>query len=166
MGRIAGEVAMLAPTLAIPGAATARGAAAIGGVTGGVLTPGDLKERAIAAGLGAAGGAAGSYLSRGAAARGSFEPSDAVKAMEREGISLTPGENIGGIFRRFEDRLTSTPFVGDIIEKSRIRGIEVGAVVAETPFPGGAETLRPDVVLPGLDHDAALGNAPAVIDGF
>jgi hypothetical protein len=124
VGRIAGEVAMLAPTLAIPGAATARGAAAIGGVTGGVLTPGALKERAIAAGLGAAGGAAGAYLSRGAGARGSFEPSDAVKAMEREGISLTPGENIGGIVRRFEDRLTSTPFVGDIIEKSRIRGIE------------------------------------------
>lgn len=124
VGRIAGEVAMLAPTLAIPGATTARGAAAIGAVTGATLTPGDFKERAIAAGIGAAGGAVGSYLSRGAGARGSFEPSDAVKAMEREGVSITPGENIGGIVRRFEDRLTSTPFVGDIIEKSRIRGIE------------------------------------------
>lgn len=124
VGRIAGEVAMLAPTLAIPGASTVRGASVIGALSGAALTPGDLKERAIAAGLGAAGGAAGAYLSKGAAAKSSFEPSDAVKAMQSEGVSLTPGENIGGIVRRLEDRLTSTPFVGDIIEKSRIRGIE------------------------------------------
>ena len=124
IGRIAGEAVMLAPTLMIPGAATARGAAAIGGVTGAVLTPGDLKERAIAAGLSGAGGVAGNYLSRGAAARNSFEPADNVKLLQQEGISLTPGENIGGIVRRIEDRLTSTPFVGDIIEKSRTRGIK------------------------------------------
>lgn len=124
VGRIAGEVAMLAPTLAILGAATARGAAAIGGVTGSALTPGDWKERALAGGLGAAGGAAGTLLSRGAAGRASFEPSDAVKAMQKEGVSLTPGENIGGLVRRLEDRLTSTPFVGDIIENARIRGIQ------------------------------------------
>lgn len=124
VGRMAGEVAMLAPTLAIPGAATARGAAAIGAVTGGALTPGDWKERTTAAGLGAAGGAVGSLLSRGANARNAFEPSEAAAAMQREGVSLTPGQNIGGIVRRIEDRLTSAPFVGDIIEKSRIRGIE------------------------------------------
>lgn len=124
VGRIAGEIAMLAPTLAIPGAATARGAALIGGVAGAALTPGDIKERAFAGGLGAAGGAVGSLLSRGAKLREAFDASDAVKAMQREGVSLTPGENIGGIVRRIEDRLTSTPFVGDIIEKARIRGIE------------------------------------------
>lgn len=124
VGRIAGEVAMLAPTLAIPGAATARGAAAIGGVTGAALTPGDLQDRAIAAGLGAGGGAVGTLLSKGAKARPAFEASDAVKAMQREGVSITPGQNIGGFARRLEDRLTSAPFVGDIIERSRIRGIE------------------------------------------
>ena len=124
VGRIAGEVAMLAPTLAIPGAATARGAAAIGGAAGAALTPGDIQERAIAGGLGAAGGAVGSLLSRGAKARPAFEESDAVKAMQREGVSITPGQNLGGFVRRLEDRLTSAPFVGDIIERSRIRGIE------------------------------------------
>ena len=124
VGRIAGEVAMLAPTLAIPGAATVRGAALIGGTAGGVLTPGDLRERLTAAGLGAAGGAAGAGLSKIAGARKAFEPSDAVKAMQNEGVSLTPGENLGGIFRRAEDRLTSAPFVGDVIEESRIRAVQ------------------------------------------
>ncbi len=124
VGRIAGEVAILAPTFAIPGAATARGAAAIGGAAGAALTPGGLRERATAAGFGAGGGAVGALLSRGANLRGAFDAPDAVKAMQREGVSLTPGENIGGIVRRIEDRLTSTPFVGDIIEKARIRGIE------------------------------------------
>ena len=124
VGRIAGEVAMLAPTLVIPGAATARGAAAIGGVTGAALTPGDWKERATSGVLGAAGGALGSMLSSGAKARPAFEMSDAAKAMQKEGVALTPGQNIGGFTRRLEDRLTSAPFVGDIIEQSRVRGIQ------------------------------------------
>lgn len=123
-GRIAGEVAMLAPTLAIPGAATVRGAALIGGVSGAALTPGDARERLRAAVIGAAGGAGGAALSKVAAARKAYEPSDAVKTMLDEGVSLTPGVNIGGIAKRFEDKLTSAPFIGDVIENARIRGVE------------------------------------------
>jgi hypothetical protein len=41
-----------------------------------------------------------------------------------EGASLTPGQKMGGALKRLEDKLTSYPFVGGMIEKSRQGGIE------------------------------------------
>ena len=65
IGNIAGNVAMLAPTAFIPGANTVTGAAAINAITGGLLTPGDLAERGMAAGLGALGGGGGVAAGKG-----------------------------------------------------------------------------------------------------
>jgi hypothetical protein len=61
-GNIVGNAIMLAPTALIPGAATVPGAALIGALGSGLTTPGDLTERGIAAGIGAVGGAGGTYL--------------------------------------------------------------------------------------------------------
>jgi hypothetical protein len=41
-----------------------------------------------------------------------------------EGVDLTPGQKMGGALKRLEDKLTSYPFVGGMIEKSRQGGIE------------------------------------------
>lgn len=59
VGRVAGNVAAVAPAMLIPGANTYTGATLIGAGIGGLTTEGGLKERATAAAFGAAGGAAG-----------------------------------------------------------------------------------------------------------
>jgi hypothetical protein len=41
-----------------------------------------------------------------------------------QGVELTPGQKMGGALKRLEDKLTSYPFVGGMIEKSRQGGIE------------------------------------------
>ena len=41
-----------------------------------------------------------------------------------QGIDLTPGQKLGGALKRLEDKLTSYPWVGGMIEKGRKEGIE------------------------------------------
>ena len=43
---------------------------------------------------------------------------DAAKNLLRDGISLTPGQTVGGMTRKFEERLSSIPVVGDIISSA------------------------------------------------
>lgn len=141
VGNIAGNVAMLAPTALIPGANTALGAATIGAVQGALLTPGDIKARAMAAGFGGAGGAAGAGLSRMMAGRAPIRPNQDARTLTREGISLTPGQNLGGAAARMEEKLMSAPVVGDVIRNARQRGIEDfnRAALRRAQIPG-AET--------------------------
>lgn len=124
VGNIAGNVAMLAPTALIPGANTLTGAATIGAVQGALLTPGDIKERATAGALGGVGGAAGAGLSRAMqrAAPAAVNPN--VRILAGEGVGLTPGQNAGGFLKSFEDKATSMPILGNIINNARRRGIE------------------------------------------
>lgn len=61
-GNVVGSAAALAPTAFIPGANTVTGAAVIGGLSGGLMTPGDLKDRALAATTGAIAGAGSQYV--------------------------------------------------------------------------------------------------------
>lgn len=79
VGSMVGDIAALAPTAFIPGAATIPGAMAIGAGTEALTTPGGLGERAKAGALGGAFGGAGQILARGASAvaqgvGGLFEP--------------------------------------------------------------------------------------------
>lgn len=124
VGNLAGNVAMLAPTALIPGANTLTGAATIGALQGALLTPGDVGERAKAAGLGAAGGAVGAGLSNlaGRYIPAAINPN--VNTLTQEGISLTPGQNAGGILKSIEDKSTSIPILGNVINSARRRGIE------------------------------------------
>jgi len=124
VGNIAGNVAMFAPTAAIPGANSLIGSALIGGVTNALTTPGGAQERLFAGGLGAAGGAAGVKL---AGAIGGVKPSQInpnVAMLQQEGVYLTPGQHAGGFFKSLEDKATSFPILGNIINKSRMEGIE------------------------------------------
>lgn len=124
IGNIAGNVAMLAPTAFIPGANTVAGAGTIGALQGALLTPGDMAERAKAAAFGAGGGALGAGLSKAMQATKPITANKNVAALTAEGIGVTPGQNAGGALRILEDKLTSMPWVGDIINNSRRRGIE------------------------------------------
>ena len=62
----------------------------------------------------------------GAATTSMISPQILPKAQQllEQGVDLTAGQKMGGMLKRLEDRLTSYPFVGGMIEKSRQSGIE------------------------------------------
>ncbi len=138
VGNIAGNVAMLALPGMTPAAATMRGAAAIGAAQGALLTPGDLAERAKAAGFGAAGGAAGAALARTLSSAAPIAANPNAATLAREGIGLTPGQNAGGVLKNLEDKATSIPLVGNVINNARMRGVEDfnRAAMARASLPG------------------------------
>jgi hypothetical protein len=104
---------------------------AIGGMMG-VLTPNEqgksgldmLAEAPQKAMVGAGGGVLGTSLGRGIANVVGPNLDAAVKKLIGEGVNLTPGQMAGGFAQRLEDRLTSAPLLGDIIQSSRTKGIE------------------------------------------
>lgn len=65
VGNVLGNVAMLAPTMLIPGANTVSGAALINGLAGSAMTPGSVSDRAQAGAFGAGGGALGVAIPKG-----------------------------------------------------------------------------------------------------
>jgi hypothetical protein len=138
VGNIAGNVAMLAPTALIPGANTVTGAATIGAVQGALLTPGDIAERMKAAGMGAGGGSIGAGASKLFGAARPIARNQDAGVLAREGISLTPGQNAGGVLKSLEDKFTSIPFVGDVIQNARKRGVEDfnRAAIRRATLPG------------------------------
>jgi hypothetical protein len=106
-------------------------AGGVGAVTG-VLTPNEqgktgldaLAEAPQKALVGAGGGVLGTSLGRGIANVVGPNLDAAVKKLIGEGVNLTPGQMMGGFAQRLEDKLTSVPLLGDIIQSSRTKGIE------------------------------------------
>lgn len=155
VGNIAGNVAMLAPTALIPGANTVTGAATIGAVSNALITPGDLKERTKAAAMGGIGGAAGAKASQlfSKAAPAAVSPN--VRTLTDEGIVLTPGQNAGGVIKAMEDKATSIPIVGDVINAARKRGLTEfnAAAIERAKLPG----MQVDGVGTGAVQDLRQG---------
>ena len=117
----------------IPGAAGANmmmraGSGAVGGVAMGALNPASgsdfWSDKALQAGLGAVGGAAAPAIAGGAARVISPETSAAAKKLLDEGVKLTPGQILGGTFKRLEDAATGIPFLGDAIKSAQRKGVE------------------------------------------
>lgn len=69
--------------------------------------------------------------------------------LKKEGVSLTPGQSMGGLTKWTEDKLTSVPFLGDMIKKSQSRGIE------DLNRAAYARALKP--IGEKLPNDVALG---------
>jgi hypothetical protein len=138
VGSLAGNVAMLAPTAMIPGVNTVVGAGLVGTTTGALLTPGDLVERSKASILGGLGGMGGAGLSSAISRKlpSALDPN--VLLLSKEGIQLTPGQNAGGSLKSFEDKATSIPILGNIINNARKGGIEDfnRAAIARATLPG------------------------------
>jgi len=105
--------------------------AAIGGAAG-ALTPTEtgvsgmeaIQEIPQKVGLGAVGGVGGTAIGRGVANVVAPKLSEAAQKLIGEGVNLTPGQMMGGALRRIEDKLTSVPLLGDVIDYSRTKGIE------------------------------------------
>lgn len=135
--RMAGNVAMTLPLGGIGAPAQGASMAArigTGALQGGAMaalnpvTSGDSywtdKGKDVAAG--AAGGA---VLAPVAGALGRIISPNAsknadIKLLQQEGVSLTPGQALGGAWNSAEQKLSSLPVVGSMIEKARSKGVE------------------------------------------
>jgi hypothetical protein len=118
---IAGDIVGSVVPLSVLGPA----GAVAGGAASGYLAPttdGEsvLKNTAIGGAL----GYAGDKAIRGLGRMVSPKTSDAVKQLTEEGVKLTPGQLMGGLPARIEEKATSIPFVGDAIANARRRSVE------------------------------------------
>lgn len=180
VGGVAADVAMSAPlalrglqaanaaTRGLPllGQATTRGAAELGiGAGYGALTsPEDRKEGAKQGALGAA---VGMGINR--AVGGVMNPiiRPEARALMQQGIVPTPGQAAGGAASAIEQKLTSVPVVGDIINHGRNRSInEFNEAALRTAVPG-AKGFGDDAVLAarkqvGQMYDQALAGLPRI----
>ena len=119
LGYMTGAAATTLPFALAPGANTVMGSAAYGAVSG-ALTPvgaeDSVQKNALMGGLfGAAGTGGANLLSSAIAPK---VPADAMNLIANK-ITLTPGQRLGGAFKRAEDAMTSIPFVGDTIKSAQ-----------------------------------------------
>lgn len=166
-GNLAGSapLAMMAPETAgmslLGRTAVGAGMGAANGLLAPVLTNqnnsyADQLKKNVAVGA-AVGGAAVPVMSGiGAAVRGVVDP--ARKALADAGVTMTPGQILGGAWQRTEDKLTSVPFLGDLIKNAQRRSIEDfnQATYANALNPIG-ESL-PSNTSAGADAVAAVRN--------
>lgn len=133
-GRIAGNVGATLPlTMAVPGATAATLAPRIGagmgaGAIAGGLTPVDMKEgdsfaaeKAKQVALGAGMGGAGSAVLNAASRVVSPVLNKASQAMKDAGVTMTPGQAIGGIAANIEEKAASLPILGSFVARARDR---------------------------------------------
>lgn len=136
VGNIVGSAPVAA---AMPGAAAesllARtGAGLAGGAASGALEPvfntdnGDFwKQKAIQAGVGAAGGAVAPAIVGGVAriiSPNASLPSSQARQLIDAGVTPTPGQILGGGANRMEEAAQSIPLVGDTIKNARGRAVQ------------------------------------------
>jgi hypothetical protein len=120
LGEFAGEVAGTLPVVAVT-----KNPFLAGGLSGALTTkdPNNGKRILIDALLGAAGGKAAHAVT--GAVSGLVAPavSNAVRAMGDIGTQMSPGQLLGGAFRRMEDAATSFGPLGDIVKNAQRRSI-------------------------------------------
>jgi hypothetical protein len=92
-GNIGGNLAMLAPTAIIPGAATVPGAAALGGAIGFLQPSASVKEDVMNTGLGAAGGAVGQSIANMAGNAATNQTTRNVATVARNEQKTTAAQN-------------------------------------------------------------------------
>jgi hypothetical protein len=158
-GRIVGEVAGTAPTLAMGGPITQ------GALQGAILSEGT--NPLAVAGDAALGGAASKLADVGlnrlkGAAESAARP--VVKALTDRGVSLTPGEILGGGVKALEDKATSLPFVGNTIRQARGRSLDTfnRGAVQQVLDPIGVQI--PKTVSTG--HDAVAFAQDALSEAY
>ncbi len=133
---------------------------------GATTTPGDMGERAGGAIAGTVGAAGGRLLTR--ALGGPLKPAITPEAniMMENGIPLTPGEMVSGqhagglarAMKSLEDKSTSIPIIGDIVQAAKRRSsreynkVEINAALAP---------LNAKISLAGKD---ALARANEIVD--
>ena len=128
-----GQALLMAPLTPAAAVTTLPRALGMGGAAGGAasaLTPvyeaGDdfWARKAEQAGEGAVIGAATGGVGHGLGRMLAPETGAAQRAMLDEGVPLTPGQVLGGAWNRFEEGLSSVPFVGDMMKGARRKAVE------------------------------------------
>jgi hypothetical protein len=94
---------------------TIKGAAALGAGFGAAQPAVDQSERGMNALMGLAGSAGGQAAARGLSRVVSPKTDANALGLLQQGITPTPGQLLGGGFKRAEDAATSIPIVGDAI---------------------------------------------------
>lgn len=176
IGSVVGSAAQAVPLAMMPGAGTALGAALYGAafnaaqpVETGEEGPG---KRAM---LGALTG--GATVGGANALTWLLDPKPAAAAALLYGAgdkSLSPGQALGGSWKRAEDALTSLPFSGDLIKSAQRRGVEgfnvavanralkhIGAAVPQGVQPGRQLVQHVETTI-GDAYDDVLSRVPAV----
>lgn len=176
-GNFAGNLLPQALTAALPGANTLRGAAAIGAGLGLIQPTATGESVAGNVGIGAAAGAGGNVLGRGIARALRPETAPAARELLDSGVSLTPGQILGGAAKRVEDGLVSVPILGDAIKAGQRDAVEqfnvsignrVLAPIGETVPPNmqaGHDMVRYVGDRLSDSYNALLPRMSAVADG-
>jgi hypothetical protein len=181
VGNIGGNIAATAPLSALaPAAATATalgriGTGAVIGGASGAMTPSDPNsqesywdQKLGQTGTGAAFGAGGAVLANALGKVISGAGGDAQKTLADAGVTMTPGQTLGGGFARTEDKLTSVPILGDMIKNAQQRSVQsfnkavyndVLAPIGKTyDGPVGNEAVQAVKTQIGKAYDSALSN--------
>lgn len=132
IGRIAGNI--FSPANIVGGIRAAQGARALGASAGmqaaaagavqGAMQPvteptGFAEEKATQVGLGAIGGKVGEAVSAGLGKVFNPLASKAEQTMRELGITPTPGQTLGGAFKKAEDFAQNLPLIGEQIRSAR-----------------------------------------------
>lgn len=105
----------------MPATSTVGGAATAGGIIGLTQPAVDWKERGVNTAIGGVAGGAGQAAVNGIARMVAPKTAPEIKALMAEGVTPTPGQILGGSFKRAEDGLTSVPIIGDAIKGGQRR---------------------------------------------
>lgn len=144
-GYLIGSGLVAAPLMMAPGANTVAGSALYGGAMG-ALSPVGSKDDATAPVLNALIGAGGGAAAAGGANMLSRivqpKPQAGVKELIDAGVTLTPGQRLGGAWKRAEDALTSVPIVGDAIRSGQRESFkDFNAAIANRALKPLGQTL-------------------------
>ena len=138
-GNVIGNVAAAIPSMAIPGAAGIRGAAALGAGLSALQPVATGESRLQNMALGAAFGAGGAALPK-VAAR--IVNPNAVKTVKESIGEVTPGQALGGAWKTAEEKMTSLPLAGGVIRGAQEKSLESfnKGVLNKVLEPIGAKT--------------------------
>ena len=146
VGYFSGSLATAVPGMMAPGANTIAGAGLIGGLQG-LLQPvgsedvsplmdgyglGEFSARLKNAGISGGVGGAATFGGNALARVISPQPAAGVSNLLNAGVRLTPGQRLGGAWKRAEDGATSIPFAGDLIRTAQRRALgDFDTVIAD-----------------------------------
>ncbi|SAL39269.1 lytic transglycosylase catalytic subunit [Caballeronia udeis] len=169
---VAGQVGRMvgAAALPLPGNGLVSGAA--GGAAMGVAQPvlnnptqNYWTQKAIQAGTGAAVGGAAGALGK---VIGGANVSPEARALMDQGVTLTPGQALGGLAKSTESKLTSVPVVGDAVKSAQNNAIDqFNRVMYQNALAPIGQTLPKAVKTgsEGIDHVATqIGNVYQAIE--
>lgn len=126
---------------ALPGAGSVLGSTLYGGAIGALspLGTGDSLQQNVALGALGGGGSALAVNRTKAALAPNIAPS--ARSLMDQGVPLTPGQQLGGLWRRIEEGATSLPVTGDAIRQAQLRAtVGMNAAVANRALaPIGAK---------------------------